>query len=165
MTDEYSPEQVSEVFKVFDPDGEGIRIKDIGTVIRATGLNPPATFVSECVKDANQNSLDTCSFELFMKYVDQAKRLPSELADKGKLNADLDGLKNGIVHFYDKVFPSATKLSSKVDVKMANLAHVLTRLGDKLTEEEMDEFTREIRNSCAIENNRVDWADLKKVVA
>eukprot|EP00392_Amoebophrya_sp_AT5.2_P005801 g5811.t1 len=100
--DEFSPEQVEEVYRVFDPEGEGIRVKDIGTVIRATGLNPPASFISEVQADAREQSNDdTCSFDTFLGYIHKARSLASGGGDADSAKAD--AVRDGIAHYYEKV--------------------------------------------------------------
>ena len=47
-------DSVEEVYKLFDTEGDGLRIKDIGTVLHSLGLSPSLQLLEEFVEDAKR---------------------------------------------------------------------------------------------------------------
>ena len=63
-----------------------------------------------------------------------------------------------------KVFPSKEKLSQHKHIHVKDLTRLVRRMGDRFTEEEVEDFERELKAQCIVENGRIDFADLKKMV-
>ncbi|EEB12339.1 myosin-2 essential light chain, putative [Pediculus humanus corporis] len=114
-------EEFQEAFQLFDSRGDGkIHISQIGDVLRALGQNP---IESEVKKFTKQHKADErISFEVFLPiYQTISKSRTSDTADdfiEGLRHFDKDG--NGFI-------------------SSAELRHLLTTLGEKLTDEEVEQ--------------------------
>ena len=62
-------EEVQEVFKLFDQDGSGIKIKEIGTVMRSLGLAASEAQLREFRTEAEQKDSAFVQFPDFLSYV------------------------------------------------------------------------------------------------
>ncbi|CAD7958987.1 unnamed protein product [Amoebophrya sp. A25] len=162
MSGDVSHEQLQEVFNLFDPDQEGVKIKDIGTLLRAVGLNPSPASLQAIQQELLSSTAASIDFGLFAKF---AERVGAEQTASNKEDAaSLDGVLKGSAHYYDKVFPSAAKLGKVSTISVKELAHLLTRLGERFSDEEIEDLTKEIRKSCTVEGGRVNFEEVKRVV-
>merc|ERR1712226_284091 len=115
--------EFKEAFSLFDKDGDGtITTKELGTVMRSLGQNPTEAELHARWMDADGNG--TIDFPEFltmmarkMKYTDSEEEIRAAFRV-----FDKDG--NGFI-------------------SAAELRHVMTNLGEKLTDEEVDEMIRE----------------------
>ncbi|XP_012248541.1 myosin-2 essential light chain isoform X2 [Bombus impatiens] len=119
----YSEDQLAEfqeAFQLFDSRGDGkIHVAQIGDALRALGQNPTE---SDVKKFTHQHKLDErISFEVFLPiYQAISKARTSDTADdfiEGLRHFDKDG--NGFI-------------------SSAELRHLLTTLGEKLSDEEVE---------------------------
>mmetsp|Transcript_70928 Transcript_70928/g.197073 ORF Transcript_70928/g.197073 Transcript_70928/m.197073 type:complete len:164 (-) Transcript_70928:108-599(-) len=148
---------VLEVFKLFDPDGSGIKIKEIGTVMRSLGLMTSEDQVRAFMAAATKKDKNFVQFQDFLGYANQAQSM--EAASTGDVTKDLQGMKTGLLHFFDKLTPKQLRESPPDTVKIADLKHILSSAGEKMTEEEIEDMAREIRASCKVEDGRVNFDD------
>jgi calmodulin len=128
MADTLSEEQISEfkeAFSLFDKDGDGqITTKELGTVMRSLGQNPTEAELRDMIREVDQDNNGTIDFREFLGMM--AKKMSTtenddEIRDAFKVfDKDGDGL-----------------------ISAAELRHVMTNLGEKLTDEEVDEMIRE----------------------
>lgn len=158
--------EVKETFKLFDQEGGGsIRIREIGTVMRSLGLSPPEAvltgFRTEARK-ADEYGSDKVEYSMFLGFVKRASELSSKQdADMAK---ELKGVKTGIHHFIDKIPPKQLRESPPDTVKVADLRHLMATMGEKLSEEELEEFVKDIRASCEVVEGRVNYDEFMKMV-
>eukprot|EP01121_Diplochlamys_sp_Union-15-3_P010048 TRINITY_DN2777_c0_g1_i1.p1 TRINITY_DN2777_c0_g1~~TRINITY_DN2777_c0_g1_i1.p1 ORF type:complete len:150 (+),score=46.84 TRINITY_DN2777_c0_g1_i1:53-502(+) len=128
MVDQLTEEQIAEfkeAFSLFDKDGDGaITTKELGTVMRSLGQNPTEADLEEMIKEVDQDKSGTIDFPEFLTMM--AKQMKNEDTEEEIREAfkvfDKDG--NGFI-------------------SAAELRHVMTNLGEKLSEEEVDEMIKE----------------------
>lgn len=149
-------EDIREVFKLFDTEGGGIKIKEIGTVMRSLGIACPEAQLREFVAEATKKG-GICPFGDFLGYFRRAEA--TEVNNPTDVAKEMSGLKAGLHRYYEKMsFKQATE-SGQDMVKLADLKHVMSIMGEKLSEEEIEEMTRDIRSSCRVEDGRVSFDD------
>lgn len=129
MADQLTEKQsasIKEAFSLFDKDGDGfITTTDLGTVMRSLGQNPTQAEIQDMINDASSgrtgNKIDFPEFLTLM-----ARKLKDEDSEEEILEAfrvfDRDG--NGFI-------------------STAELRHVMTSIGEKLTEDEVNRMIKE----------------------
>ncbi|KAK6127851.1 hypothetical protein DH2020_038420 [Rehmannia glutinosa] len=124
MTDEQIAE-FKEVFKLFDKDNDGsITSKELGTVLRSLGQNPTEAELQEMINEADADLNGKIEFHEFLNLMAaQMKDPDSEEALREAFNL-FDKDQNGLI-------------------SAAELHQVMTNLGEKVTDEEVDEMIRE----------------------
>merc|ERR1712010_185819 len=126
--DQLTEEQMGEfkeAFSLFDKDGDGtITTKELGTVMRSLGQNPTEAELQDMINEVDADGSDTIDFPEFLNLMARKmKDTDSEEEIKEAFKVfDKDG--NGFI-------------------SAAELRHVMTNLGEKLTDEEVDEMIRE----------------------
>jgi len=123
-----SEEQIAEfkeAFSLFDKDGDGtITTKELGTVMRSLGQNPTEAELQDMINEVDVDGNGTIDFPEFLAMM--AKKMKDTDSEEEIKEAfkvfDKDG--NGFI-------------------SAAELRHVMTNLGEKLTDEEVDEMIRE----------------------
>ena len=121
-------EQIAElkkVFALFDEDGDGkITIKELGTMMRSLGQNPTEAELRDLINEVDADGNGTIDFPEFLNLM--ARKMQDTDSEEELKEAfkvfDKDG--NGFI-------------------SAAELRHVMTNLGEKLTDEEVDEMIRE----------------------
>jgi len=115
-------EKWREAFELFDRDGDGrITTGELGTVMRALGENPTQAEVAEIVRGVGGQSVDFGGFKALMNRHHKEVDAEKEMRDAFKV-FDRDG---------------------KGEVSTQELRAVLTSMGEKLTEEEVDPIIRQ----------------------
>nr|ABF21065.1 calcium sensor cameleon D2cpv [synthetic construct] len=128
MHDQLTEEQIAEfkeAFSLFDKDGDGtITTKELGTVMRSLGQNPTEAELQDMINEVDADGNGTIYFpELLTMLARKMKDTDSEEEIREAFRVfDKDG--NGYI-------------------SAAELRHVMTNLGEKLTDEEVDEMIRE----------------------
>merc|ERR1712126_515944 len=126
--DQLTEEQIAEfkeAFSLFDKDGDGtITTKELGTVMRSLGQNPTEAELQDMINEVDADGNGTIDFPEFltmmtrrMKYTDSQE----EIREAFRV-FDKDG--NGFI-------------------SAAELRNVMSNLGEKLTEDEIDKLIRE----------------------
>ena len=128
MADQLTEEQIAEfkeAFSLFDKDGDGngtITTKELGTVMRSLGQNPTEAELQDMANEVDGNgTIDFPEFLTMMARKMKDTDSEEEIKEAFKV-FDKDG--NGFI-------------------SAAELRHVMTNLGEKLTDEEVDEMIRE----------------------
>jgi len=128
MADQLTEEQIAEfkeAFSLFDKDGDGtITTKELGTVMRSLGQNPTEAELQDMINEVDADGNGTIDFPEFLSLMARKMKdtdTEEELVEAFKV-FDRDG--NGFI-------------------SAAELRHVMTNLGEKLTDEEVDEMIRE----------------------
>ncbi|KAF4610260.1 hypothetical protein D9613_010655 [Agrocybe pediades] len=128
MADQLSEEQISEfkeAFSLFDKDGDGtITTKELGTVMRSLGQNPTEAELQDMINEVDADGNGTIDFPEFLTMMARKMRdtdSEEEIKEAFKV-FDKDG--NGFI-------------------SAAELRHVMTNLGEKLSDSEVDEMIRE----------------------
>ncbi|KAG8221513.1 hypothetical protein J3R82DRAFT_1728 [Butyriboletus roseoflavus] len=121
-------EQISEfkeAFSLFDKDGDGtITTRELGTVMRSLGQNPTEAELQDMINEVDADGNGTIDFPEFLTMMARKMRdtdSEEEIKEAFKV-FDKDG--NGFI-------------------SAAELRHVMTNLGEKLTETEVEEMIRE----------------------
>ncbi|KAK8761915.1 uncharacterized protein LOC144123396 [Amblyomma americanum] len=119
-------EQISEfreAFTLYDKEGSGsIRASDLGTVMRSLGYNPTEAQVAEIVGSESRENID----------------FPEFLTIMAKEEVRLEDVDEEIREAF-KVFDR----NGDGYVSVAELRHVMTTMGEKLSHEEVEEMIRE----------------------
>ncbi|KAI0028876.1 hypothetical protein K488DRAFT_57604, partial [Vararia minispora EC-137] len=117
--------EFKEAFSLFDKDGDGtITTKELGTVMRSLGQNPTEAELQDMINEVDADGNGTIDFPEFLTMMARKMRdtdSEEEIKEAFKV-FDKDG--NGFI-------------------SAAELRHVMTNLGEKLTEVEVDEMIRE----------------------
>ena len=128
MADQLTEEQIAEfkeAFSLFDKDGDGtITTKELGTVMRSLGQNPTEAELQDMVNEVDADGNGTIDFPEFL----------TMMARKMKDTDSEEELKEAF-----KVFDK----DGNGFISASELRHVMTNLGEKLTDEEVDEMIRE----------------------
>ncbi|MGF1924183.1 MAG: EF-hand domain-containing protein [Bacteroidia bacterium] len=128
MGDELNEEQIvelKEAFSLFDKDGDGIiTTKELRSIMRSLGQDLTETDLQDVINGVNVHGNRTVNFPEFLSLI--ARKMKDTDTEEELIEAfevfDRDG--NGLI-------------------SAAELRHVMTNLGKKLTEEEVDEIIRE----------------------
>ena len=120
----FSEDQLSDfrdAFSLFDDRGDDkIHKTHLGEVVRALGLNPTEADIKKCLKDLN---VDRISFEQFLPiYEDLSRR-----RDQSTEEDFIEGLR-----VFDK--------DGSGMINSAELRHLLTTLGERLTDDEVEQL-------------------------
>ena len=128
IRDQFSDEQLAEfqeAFALFDKDGDGrITSQELGTVMRSLGQNPTEAELRDMIHEVDCDGNGTVDFDEFLLML-QRKMKDSDTEEELRQAFrvfDRDG--NGLI--------SANELR-----------HVMTNLGEKLTDAEVDEMIHE----------------------
>jgi calmodulin len=125
--DQLTDEQIAEfkeAFTLFDRNGDGvISASELGTVMRSLGYNPTEAELQDMINEVDADGNDTVDFPEFLSLMARKMKdvdVEEELIEAFKV-FDRDG--NGFISH-------------------AELSHVMTNLGQRLTDEEVDEMIR-----------------------
>ncbi|KAJ3356891.1 hypothetical protein HDU91_005500 [Kappamyces sp. JEL0680] len=128
VADQLTEEQIAEfkeAFSLFDKDGDGtITTKELGTVMRSLGQNPTEAELQDMINEVDADGNGTIDFPEFL----------TMMARKMKDTDSEEEIKEAF-----KVFDK----DGNGFISSAELRHVMTNLGEKLTDEEVDEMIRE----------------------
>ncbi|ELU09134.1 hypothetical protein CAPTEDRAFT_228814 [Capitella teleta] len=123
LTDE-EIQEYKEAFAMFDKDGDGtISTKELGIVMRSLGQNPTESELQEIINEVDMDGNGTIDFEEFVVMMAKQQCLGPEELEQAFRMFDKDG-------------------DGFIDAR--ELRHLLTNLGEKLTETEVDEMIREV---------------------
>ncbi|XP_066038744.1 calmodulin-like protein 3 [Chamaea fasciata] len=128
MAERLSEEKIAEfkeAFSLFDRDGDGcITTRELGTVMRSLGQNPTEAELQGMVGEVDADGSGTIDFPEFLSLMARKMR-------------DTDG---------EEEIREAFRVFDKDGngyISAAELRHVMTNLGEKLTDDEVDEMIKE----------------------
>ncbi|KAI6078827.1 Calmodulin, striated muscle [Aix galericulata] len=128
MAERLSEEQIAEfkeAFSLFDRDGDGcITTKELGTVMRSLGQNPTEAELQDMVGEVDADGSGTVDFPEFLSLMARKMR-----------DSDSEEEIREAFRVFDK--------DGNGYISAAELRHVMTNLGEKLTDEEVDEMIKE----------------------
>ncbi|XP_071724661.1 calmodulin-7-like isoform X3 [Rutidosis leptorrhynchoides] len=138
MADQLTDDQISEfkeAFSLFDKDGDVLTMfltlavgcittKELGTVMRSLGQNPTEAELQDMINEVDADGNGTIDFPEFLNL----------MARKMKDTDSEEELKEAF-RVFDK--------DQNGFISAAELRHVMTNLGEKLTDEEVGEMIRE----------------------
>jgi calmodulin len=165
MADQLTDEQIAEfkeAFALFDKDGDGtVTTKELGTVMRSLGQNPTEAELQDMINEVDADGNGTIDFPEFLNLMARKMKdtdSEEELREAFKV-FDKDG--NGYISAAEARAPAGPLLLVKplagwlrgtpsphstrsltdphpLAVLAVQLRHVMTNLGEKLTDEEVD---------------------------
>lgn len=111
-----------ETFSIFDSKGDGqIGVNQVGDVLRAMGQNPTEADISKCVESLDPKG--RIGWEVFLPILQSVMK-----SNKGYT---FDDIAEGLRHF---------DTDGSGYINAAELRHLLTALGEKLTEDEVEQL-------------------------
>ena len=134
-----------DAFSLFDKRGDDkIDSNQIGDLLRALGSNPTEAEAKKIAKELDPDGSKRVSFEEFLPVLLSCKQSKDDLSEadfvEGLRTFDRDG--TGMI-------------------SVAELRHVLTSLGEKLTEQQVDSILQSISEA---ERGQVNYEDFVKAV-
>merc|ERR1711962_144401 len=133
MADQLTEEQIAEfkeAFSLFDKDGDGtITTKELGTVMRSLGQNPTEAELQDMINEVDADGNGTIDFPEFL----------TMMARKMKDTDSEEEIREASNTLNFRVFDK----DGNGFISAAELRHVMTNLGEKLTDEEVDEMIKE----------------------
>ncbi|OPJ76413.1 calmodulin, striated muscle [Patagioenas fasciata monilis] len=128
MAERLSEEKIAEfkeAFSLFDRDGDGrITTKELGTVMRSLGQNPTEAELQDMAVEVDTDGSGTIDFPEFLLLMARKMR-----------DTDSEEEMREAFRVFDK--------DGNGYISAAELRHIMTNLGEKLTDEEVDEMIRE----------------------
>jgi len=135
-------DEFKETFMLFDTKGDGmIPCNQVGDVLRALGQNPTQSEVARLVQD--QRNDGRVSFETFLPILQAVSQKP--------IKDTVDDFVEGLRHF-DK--------DGNGFISSAELRHMLTSLGEKMSEEDVEDLIRGQEDS----HGNINYEEFVKMV-
>ena len=136
-------QEYKEAFQLFDKDNDDkITAEELGIVMRALGANPTKQRIGEIVKEFDKENTGKFDQETFLQIMAAYGQEVDSTEDIKKAFEIFDKEKNGYI--------SASELK-----------HVLTTLGEKLSEQEVDDLLKEI----GVEDGLINVDDFVKLIS
>ena len=128
QADQLTEEQIAEfkeAFSLFDKDGDGtITTKELGTVMRSLGQNPTEAELQDMINEVDADGNGTIDFPEFLTMMARKMRDVDTEEEIKEAFLVFDKDRNGFI-------------------SASELRNVMTNLGEKLTDEEVDEMIKE----------------------
>ncbi|KAG0353178.1 EF-hand protein [Gamsiella multidivaricata] len=141
-------DQISEFkegFSLFDRKGNGtIEASSLGDLLRAMGQNPTQAQVRDLVAQADPSGSNLINFDTFLKVLMR----PDGFKPAGTYQEFINGFK-----VFDK--------EGNGYISVGELRYVLTNLGEKLTDAEVDELIKGVETD---KSGKVNYEDFVKMI-
>eukprot|EP01057_Protomagalhaensia_wolfi_P001248 Protomagalhaensia_wolfi_Nauph_80__1247@NODE_1736_length_1371_cov_205_636637_g1351_i0_p1_GENE_NODE_1736_length_1371_cov_205_636637_g1351_i0NODE_1736_length_1371_cov_205_636637_g1351_i0_p1_ORF_typecomplete_len154_score37_38EFhand_7/PF13499_6/3_8e22EFhand_7/PF13499_6/1_1e13EFhand_6/PF13405_6/3_3e11EFhand_6/PF13405_6/0_00055EFhand_6/PF13405_6/4_3e10EFhand_6/PF13405_6/1_9e02EFhand_8/PF13833_6/0_00028EFhand_8/PF13833_6/9_7e16EFhand_8/PF13833_6/0_00046EFhand_8/PF13833_6/8_4e06EFhand_1/PF00036_32/4_1e09 len=149
MTDHLSEEQIAdfkEAFNLFDKDGDGlITAEELGIVMKNLGQNPTDGELQDMLNEVDADGNGTIDFTEFLsvmaKTVKESDHAEELLAAFRVFDRDGDGFISG-----------------------TELREVMSALGEKLEDDELEEMLREAKSSSSGESSLIDYSGFVRML-
>nr|XP_022331536.1 neo-calmodulin-like [Crassostrea virginica] len=129
MEDAFTEEQIAEfkeAFRIFDKDGDGtISTKELGTVLRSLGQNPTEAELQDMITEVDANGNGTIEYPEFLTMM--SKKMKDSDTNEAEMREAF--------RLFDK--------DENGFISADELRHIMTNLGERLTEEECFEMIKE----------------------
>lgn len=149
MADQFDPtvrEFFQRQFNAYDKDQSGtINIDDLANALRMCGQVPLEAEIPPLQKDADQENKGVINFDDFCRALFICMTTPRTQQDVKDAFRTFDPDERGTITQHE-------------------LRYILTTLGDKLTDEEMNEFIEEMKGECDTEGNFVYTDVIQKLL-
>ena len=133
--------EAMEVFALFDKESMGaIKTTDLGLTLRSMGYILSASEVHTMEKDADSKGTGYVQFPEFVKQVAKTDGLVQ--ANNVGAKKLIQGLGPSVLRLMEKTRAKNPYGDEKIRVE--DLKHIMTRLGEKLTKAEFAEFAKEL---------------------
>jgi calmodulin len=146
MADSLTEEQVAEfreAFSLFDKNGDGeITTNELGTVMRSLAQNPSESELQDMINEVDADNSGTIDFAEFL----------AMMARKMKETDSEEEIRDAF-----KVFDR----DNNGYISAAELRHVMISIGEKLTNEEVDEMIREADRGG---DGRIDYQEFAQLM-
>lgn len=146
MSDQLTEDQVAEfreAFSLFDKNNDGkITTKELGTVMRSLGQNPSESELADMINEVDANNDGTIDFAEFL----------TMMARKMKDTDSEEEIREAF-----KVFDR----DNNGFISSQELRHVMTSIGEKLTDEEVDMM---IKEADANGDGRIDYNEFVQLL-
>ncbi|KAL0482926.1 calmodulin, partial [Acrasis kona] len=134
--------QYKEAFSLFDKDSDGaISTKELGTVMRALGSNPTQSELQDLIKELDPQKSGKIDFGQFLDAMAKGFRAP-----------DTEEQIRDAFRIFDK--------DNSGTITVDDLKHIMLNLGEKLTQEEVDEMLVHAN----IKSGKINYADFAKIM-
>ncbi|CAL9104025.1 unnamed protein product [Musa textilis] len=140
-------EQISEfqeAFCLFDKDGDGcITLEELGTVIKSLGQNPSEEELQEMIREVDSDGNGTIEFAEFLNLMSRKSVIGESCEYGGPSDRSCSSLQETNV---EEELKEAFKVFDKDQngyISASELRNVMMNLGEKLTDEEVDQMIRE----------------------
>ncbi|XP_073317374.1 calmodulin-2 isoform X1 [Primulina huaijiensis] len=137
MAEQLTEEQIAEfkeAFSLFDKDGDGcITTKELGTVMRSLGQNPTEAELQDMINEVDADQNGTIDFPEFLNLMARKMKDADSEEELKEAFKVFDKDQNGFI----------SAAETYCIIPISQLRHVMTNLGEKLTDEEVDEMMRE----------------------
>lgn len=141
MAEELTEDQLAEIkeaFELFDREGNGeIPAKLLGTAMRSLGQNPTESEIADMINEVDTEATGKIPFDTFVMLIAR------EMKNTDRIEEIIEAFR-----IFDK--------EGKGIITAAELRHVMTNLGEKLTDEEVDEM---IREADTLGNGQIHYED------
>jgi calmodulin len=140
-----SEEQVSQykdVFSLFDKDSDGtVPSKELGTIMRSLGSNPTQSELQDLIRELDVTNSGKLDFGDLLKAMEKEYRKP-----------DTEDQIREAFKIFDK--------DNSGFISAEELKHVMLNLGEKLSQEEVDEMLKQAN----VKGDKINYGEFAKVM-
>lgn len=136
--------EFKEAFSLFDKDGDGsISTDEFGTVMRSLGMNPTASELQEMINEVNADGSGMIDFSEFLTMCSRKMKDTDSEEDLMEAFSVFDKEGRGVL-------------------STSELRHVMSQLGEKLTDEELEEM---VEGSSVSEGEEVKYLEFVRLMS